>query len=238
MRTDRLYDPDQKLASEKLTENGQKATGHGACLSIKNGLLPSYFLGDPPHKIFLWDHQGIYLDYAYPNPLCGHFLNTADLIGRKVTEVLPHPASETVLSQIQRTATQQINGLSFIELRLNEKLHTIQIRFVPLQQYVLGLVNDFPFLNGNISQSSSPTITMLKKAGVLKHSTFTERERQVFLWVREGKTNWEIGEILGIAERTVRFHIENIFKKLDVSSRIQVAAYPYRTGRRSRLSKI
>lgn len=39
------------------------------------------------------------------------------------------------------------------------------------------------------------------------------REEEVFSWVLLGKTNWEIAQILGIAERTVRFHLESITTK-------------------------
>jgi DNA-binding CsgD family transcriptional regulator len=50
------------------------------------------------------------------------------------------------------------------------------------------------------------------------------RELSVLLWMKEGKTNWEIAKILGLSERTVRFHVCRIFKKLDVSSRTQAVA--------------
>ena len=39
------------------------------------------------------------------------------------------------------------------------------------------------------------------------------REEEVFSWVLLGKTNWEIAQILGIKERTVRFHLESITTK-------------------------
>jgi LuxR family transcriptional regulator, quorum-sensing system regulator CviR len=50
------------------------------------------------------------------------------------------------------------------------------------------------------------------------------REMTVLLWMKEGKTNWEIAQIVGVTERTVRFHVEGIFMKLDVSSRTQAVA--------------
>jgi DNA-binding CsgD family transcriptional regulator len=50
------------------------------------------------------------------------------------------------------------------------------------------------------------------------------REMTVLLWMKEGKTNWEIARIVGVTERTVRFHVEGIFMKLDVSSRTQAVA--------------
>ncbi len=56
------------------------------------------------------------------------------------------------------------------------------------------------------------------------------RETTVLLWMKQGKTNWEISRILGVSERTVRFHIEGIFGKLDVSSRTQAVAFAMEQG--------
>ena len=50
-------------------------------------------------------------------------------------------------------------------------------------------------------------------------SNLTNREVEVLRWIKEGKTNWEISRILNITERTVKYHTENIYKKLGVSSR-------------------
>ena len=56
------------------------------------------------------------------------------------------------------------------------------------------------------------------------------RETNVLTWMKQGKTNWEISRILGITERTVRFHVESIFMKLDVSSRTQAVACAIEQG--------
>ncbi len=58
----------------------------------------------------------------------------------------------------------------------------------------------------------------------------SSREMTVLLWMKEGKTNWEIARIVGVTERTVRFHIEGIFMKLDVSSRTQAVAVAMEHG--------
>jgi DNA-binding CsgD family transcriptional regulator len=50
------------------------------------------------------------------------------------------------------------------------------------------------------------------------------RELTVLIWMTRGKTNLEIGRILGVRERTIRFHVERIFAKLDVTSRSQAVA--------------
>ena len=47
----------------------------------------------------------------------------------------------------------------------------------------------------------------------------TAREREVLLWISEGKSNPEIGRILGISARTVDKHVERLLAKLRVESR-------------------
>ncbi|HGY2281760.1 TPA: LuxR C-terminal-related transcriptional regulator [Citrobacter braakii] len=50
-----------------------------------------------------------------------------------------------------------------------------------------------------------------------KHA-FTEREKEVMNLLKIGKTYMEIALILGVTERTVRFHINNVLSKLNVTS--------------------
>jgi DNA-binding CsgD family transcriptional regulator len=49
----------------------------------------------------------------------------------------------------------------------------------------------------------------------------TARERECLKWSADGKTAWEIGQILGIAERTVVFHLNNTVAKLGVANKTQ-----------------
>jgi DNA-binding NarL/FixJ family response regulator len=47
----------------------------------------------------------------------------------------------------------------------------------------------------------------------------TPRAAQVLLWVAQGKTNSDIGTILGISESTVKKHLLEIFERLAVETR-------------------
>jgi DNA-binding NarL/FixJ family response regulator len=58
----------------------------------------------------------------------------------------------------------------------------------------------------------------------------TERELEVLRVVAQGKSNKEIGEMLGIATNTVQVHLRNIFGKLTVSDRTEAVAYAIRQG--------
>jgi DNA-binding CsgD family transcriptional regulator len=51
----------------------------------------------------------------------------------------------------------------------------------------------------------------------------TERERDIALLVAEGLTNRKIGEQLFISPDTVKFHVANILKKLEVGNRADIA---------------
>jgi DNA-binding NarL/FixJ family response regulator len=56
----------------------------------------------------------------------------------------------------------------------------------------------------------------------------TPRELDVLRYVVEGKTNGEIGMSLGISEKTIEKHLDTIFRKLGVVSRVQAAVLAIR----------
>lgn len=56
-------------------------------------------------------------------------------------------------------------------------------------------------------------------------NSLTQREIEVLLLIAEGKNNREIAEELFISDKTVKNHVSNIFKKIDVSDRTQAAVY-------------
>jgi two-component system response regulator DegU len=58
----------------------------------------------------------------------------------------------------------------------------------------------------------------------------TPREVQVLKKVVAGKTNQEIGLELGISEKTVEKHLEGVFSKLHVTSRVEAAVHALREG--------
>jgi len=64
----------------------------------------------------------------------------------------------------------------------------------------------------------------------LAPNVLTERETQVLRLVAEGLTNKGIASSLGISEKTVARHLENVFNKLGVSSRAAATAFAVREG--------
>ena len=58
-----------------------------------------------------------------------------------------------------------------------------------------------------------------------KIESLTDRELEVLILVAKGMFNKEIGITLDISERTVKNHLSNIFKKIEVSDRTQAAVF-------------
>ncbi len=58
----------------------------------------------------------------------------------------------------------------------------------------------------------------------------TARERDVLAYVAEGHGNREIGQLLGISEHTVKFHLASIYGKLGVGNRMEAVQQALRMG--------
>ena len=56
-----------------------------------------------------------------------------------------------------------------------------------------------------------------------QHFGVTAREAEVLLWIAKGKSNRDIGDILGLSARTVNKHLEQIYVKLGVENRASAA---------------
>ena len=98
----------------------------------------------------------------------------------------------------------------------------------PAHAYILELL--IPHLHCALtrvmSNMESNTITVSTK--VLR--TITGRESEILYWVHLGKTNWEIASILEISPLTVKNHVQNILRKLDVQNRGQAAIKAAKLG--------
>ncbi|MDC8771008.1 XrtB/PEP-CTERM-associated transcriptional regulator EpsA [Roseateles albus] len=57
-----------------------------------------------------------------------------------------------------------------------------------------------------------------------RQSGITERERQILSWLREGMSNQQVGEVLGISALTVKNHVQKILRKLNAANRAQAVA--------------
>jgi DNA-binding CsgD family transcriptional regulator len=81
----------------------------------------------------------------------------------------------------------------------------------------LGAVPDFERAQALIASEVTPAVS----------GALTERELDVLRLVAAGSSNRAIAETLVVSEHTVRRHLQNIFAKLDVSTRAAATAYAF-----------
>jgi len=58
----------------------------------------------------------------------------------------------------------------------------------------------------------------------------SNREWEVLTLVSKGQTNTEIAVQLGVSENTVRFHLKNVYSKINVANRTEAAAWFFENG--------
>jgi transcriptional regulator EpsA len=78
-----------------------------------------------------------------------------------------------------------------------------------------------PFLFSTYCRALSRDRTPSLVTDAPADSALSEREVEILHWVREGKSNHEIGMVLSISPLTVKNHIQRILKKLQASNRTQ-----------------
>ncbi|WP_421896403.1 helix-turn-helix transcriptional regulator [Marinoscillum sp.] len=64
----------------------------------------------------------------------------------------------------------------------------------------------------------------------LQNIQLTDREREILLWAAEGKSDATIADLIGVSYPTVRFHLNNIYKKLDANERTFAVVKAIRNG--------
>jgi len=67
-------------------------------------------------------------------------------------------------------------------------------------------------------------------ATVAKAAGLTSRELAILTALAQGKSNAAIAKELWVAPQTVKFHLTNIYRKLNVANRTEAARYAYQQG--------
>lgn len=62
-----------------------------------------------------------------------------------------------------------------------------------------------------------------EEGALRRRFALTGREAEVLLWIARGKSNRDIGDILGLSPRTVNKHLEQVYAKLGVENRASAA---------------
>jgi DNA-binding NarL/FixJ family response regulator len=62
------------------------------------------------------------------------------------------------------------------------------------------------------------------------HADLTRREEEILRLVAEGHSNAQLARMLWVTEQTVKFHLSNVYRKLDVSNRTEAARWAQLNG--------
>ena len=71
---------------------------------------------------------------------------------------------------------------------------------------------------------------LIDGGGGERRMVLTQRERESLQWAAEGKTDWEIGELMGISQHGADFHLRSARLKLGCVTRTQAVAEGMRRG--------
>src|SRR6266550_3413010 len=80
----------------------------------------------------------------------------------------------------------------------------------------------------------SPALPDRRAINAFGSLKLTPREAEVLFWISQGKSNHDIGVILGTKTGTICKHVEHIFDKLNVENRTAAAVVALETCRSSR----
>jgi DNA-binding NarL/FixJ family response regulator len=81
------------------------------------------------------------------------------------------------------------------------------------------------------SSSTPPTRTWVPAAPSRDEGTgLTKRELEILRLAAEGHSNAQLARMLWVTEQTVKFHLSNVYRKLDVSNRTEAARWAQLNG--------
>lgn len=170
---------------------------------------------------------------------------TATCVNKKIIGDLPCDKLEKILSNFPNKFSYR--KLTEIEFIFREEIENSILVDDELSGILLlpfhGAGNDFGyFVLGISKRGSNPVTRISEKLGWFwsiivpylyaaydcawkeDHVHITKRELECIRWASEGKTSWEISQILNISERTANFHISNYIQKTGSTNRQQAIA--------------
>jgi len=147
--------------------------------------------------------NGVYLGPRTADVIVKEYIQNADMIGQSQRSNLSFDENKTLQLLHEGKNVQDIAAyLQISVVKAENYRHQLIVKhMVPQLQLLAGRFRDKAMIGQTIS--------------------LTSREKEILMWVKEGKSTWEISSIIGVSKDTVKFHMKNIFHKLNASSRSQ-----------------
>jgi DNA-binding NarL/FixJ family response regulator len=77
------------------------------------------------------------------------------------------------------------------------------------------------YLSGAVSTSAAPNVAAARD----ESPGLTKREVEILQLVAEGYSNSQVAKMLWVTEQTVKFHLSNVYRKLDVANRTEASRW-------------
>lgn len=187
---------------------GEASDGHEV-LALAQELLPDLVLMD----IKMGDWDGVTATRRI----------RSSVPSTRVIILTNHDQDELVFSSIRAGASgyllKEVTGA-----QLANAIRTVADGFSLIYPSIAARVLDeFGRVRGSPAETGAPSETE-------GYHDLTARERAVLQLIAQGRSNKEIAGELNIGERTVKTHVSNIFSKLELTDRTQVALYAHKRG--------
>lgn len=122
------------------------------------------------------------------------------------------------LDELASAANAQLNAVGPAGLQVGTEVMPATSKISGLMLVYLGAVAAGEHLFRLVAAGSAAQAELLAD-----HFGLTARESEILTWIVRGKSNRDIGEILGLSPRTVNKHLEQVFAKLGVENRALAA---------------
>ena len=161
--------------------------------------------------------------------------NTLDLLGYQPAELMntsslnmAHPDDLRRNREIYKIATDK----SWHEITYDIRLRNRDGQYVPVGIRARALFDDqmkyfgAVLIGSGLIQSEKEKEMQPLPSATLPFSDrrLTTRENEILRWIMEGKSTWDISNILCISERTVKFHVDRIMRKFKAVNRAHAVA--------------
>ncbi len=97
-------------------------------------------------------------------------------------------------------------------------------------QSIHGVMRDQACAPHDLAPATPPPASAPKAPAPVRKFRLTQREMQVVAAVADGETNKGIAERFRVSEDTVKHHLSNVFDKVGVSSRLELAVFAFTHG--------
>ncbi|MHB1372884.1 MAG: response regulator [Thauera sp.] len=92
-----------------------------------------------------------------------------------------------------------------------------------------GVRNAAGGASAGVASAARPPVSALP-ADAAELERLSPREREILQFIARGQSNKEIARALELAESTVKIHVQNMLRKLNLNSRVQAAVYAVEKG--------